>query len=444
MQSTEIISKKKNGEELLPSELSDFLHSFLSGETTDYQMSAWLMAVCFQGMTKKESQAWTQLMWKSGSTLPRPHRNDFWIDKHSTGGVGDKTSLLLVPLVLAASEKCLGKDKIRIPMISGRGLGHTGGTLDKLESVPGFSCRKNIQEATKLLEKNGFFMIGQSEDIAPADRKIYALRDATATVESIPLIVSSILSKKLAESLDGIVFDVKVGTGAFMKTRDSARALGQALVASSKDHGLKAIAVLTSMQEPLGFTIGNAMEVLECWEFLLGKQEPQFKSLVVELGTWMLYLASQKKQDLSSCRKEVESAISSLRSQELFIQMFSNQGGNFEEFLKKHQTPNESYLDVKVVSPATGFLTHCNPLILGECVKEMGGGRQRTSDTIDARVGIRVFKKVGEPVQQGDLLAVGTLKKDGNVQKIQEKMNSSFHVGADSQEPDPMIYEVIE
>ncbi|NBT58672.1 thymidine phosphorylase, partial [bacterium] len=243
MRPTEIISKKKRGEEHSPEELSLFLDAFLKGEVTDYQMSAWLMAVCFQGMTPKERTEWTRLMWKSGISFQRAERSTYWIDKHSTGGVGDKTSLILVPVVMAAAEKLLGTGKIKLPMVSGRGLGHTGGTLDKLESVIGFSPMLKVEDSLRLLDGNGFFMIGQTEEIAPADRRIYALRDATSTVDSVPLIVSSILCKKLAESLDGIVFDVKMGRGAFMKTPEAAKTLAAALVSTAKAENVDAVAL---------------------------------------------------------------------------------------------------------------------------------------------------------------------------------------------------------
>lgn len=444
MRSTEILAKKRRGEELSLGELSDFLNSFLEGETPDYQMSAWLMAVCFQGMTERESQDWTQLMWRSGSSLPRIDRNDFWIDKHSTGGVGDKTSLLLVPLVLACGETGWGKGKVKLPMISGRGLGHTGGTLDKLESVPGFSCRKTLSEAKELLDQHGFFMIGQSDDIAPADRRIYALRDATATVESVPLIVSSILSKKLAEMLDGIVFDVKVGVGAFMKTQESARVLARALVDGAKLQGLNAVALLSQMEEPLGNSIGNAVEVLECWKFLNGEQEPKLKSLVVELGTWMLYLASDKKTSLLDCRKTLEASLSSVRARELFVEMFENQGGRWSDFFKFQEASSSSHQQILVTCPTTGYVTRCDSLVLGQWVKKMGGGRQRVIDTIDHQIGVSQLKKVGERVEKGEVLAVAIARKNEDTDKAKKEILSAFQVGPQEPIDTQIVMEVLQ
>ena len=259
MQTQELILKKRSGLELSTEELRELLYGYLEGDVKDYQMSAWLMAVFFQGLSDRELRDWTRLMWQSGRSFARSHRNDFWVDKHSTGGVGDKTSLLLVPLVTAVFQS-LNIDGVRIPMVSGRGLGHTGGTLDKLESVPGFSPQISFEEADELLSSNHFFMMGQTQEMAPADRLIYALRDVTGTVESQPLIVSSIMSKKLSESLDGIVFDVKVGKGAFMKNLEQARSLAEGLRGVAKAQKLASVAAMTSMDEPLGSTIGNFVE----------------------------------------------------------------------------------------------------------------------------------------------------------------------------------------
>ncbi|NBX76596.1 MAG: thymidine phosphorylase, partial [Proteobacteria bacterium] len=337
MRPSEIISKKKRGEEHSFEELREFLDCFLNGEVTDYQMSAWLMAVCFKGMTAQERTEWTRLMWKSGESFKRTERETYWVDKHSTGGVGDKTSLVLVPIVTAAAQKLYGHGKVKLPMISGRGLGHTGGTLDKLESVSGFSPRKRVREALQLLDQNGFFMIGQTEEIAPADSRIYALRDATATVDSIPLIVSSILCKKLAESLDGIIFDVKVGAGAFMKSTQSAKDLAEALVSTSKMQKLDAVAVISRMDEPNGWAVGNFVEVEECWEFLEGKQEEGLKNLVTELGGQMLCLAGWRTVSLEKCRQLIEEESSSHQSRQLFQKMFEAQGGNWTEFLNSRE-----------------------------------------------------------------------------------------------------------
>ncbi|MFM8269637.1 MAG: thymidine phosphorylase, partial [Pseudomonadota bacterium] len=372
MRPTEIISKKKRGEEHSIEELCWFLDSFLKGEVTDYQMTAWLMAVCFQGMTPKERTEWTRLMWKSGESLPRSERDSYWIDKHSTGGVGDKTSLILVPVVMAASEKLSGEQKVKLPMVSGRGLGHTGGTLDKLESVSGFSPIQSVNEALRLLDKNGFFMIGQTDQIAPADRRIYALRDATATVDSIPLIVSSILCKKLAESLDGIVFDVKMGRGAFMKTPESARELAKALVSTSKMQNLNAVAVISSMDEPNGTAIGNFVEVEECWDFLEGKQENGLKALVVELGTWMIYLAGREKHSFEKCREMIERESSSSRSRELFKKMFESQGGQWSDFVTARNSIPPNYRRLSLPSPESGFVSQCDALGIGEWVQKRG------------------------------------------------------------------------
>jgi pyrimidine-nucleoside phosphorylase len=444
MRPSEIISQKKRGKEHTSEELRQFLDSFLKGDVTDYQMSAWLMAVCFRGMTAQERTEWTRLMWKSGESFKRLERETYWVDKHSTGGVGDKTSLILVPVVSSAAKKLYGTGKVKLPMVSGRGLGHTGGTLDKLESVPGFSPVKKVDEALQLLDQNGFFMIGQTEEIAPADRRIYALRDATATVDSIPLIVSSILCKKLAESLDGIVFDVKMGSGAFMKSSQAAKELAEALVSTSKVQKVDAVAVISRMDEPNGKAIGNFVEVEECCEFLEGKQEEGLKRLVTELGARMLCLAGRRIFSLEKCRQLIEEESASPQARELFQKMFENQGGKWSEFVRARESLPADYVQFSLLSENSGFLSRCDALILGEWVQKRGGGRRKVSDNVDHRVGVVLRKKQGDPVKKGESLAEVIVKKEDMNSNIKDELLSAFEVSAVSPAKESLIVEVVE
>lgn len=442
MRATEIIQKKRMGKELSESELKLWLDAYLNDEVTDYQMSAWLMAVCFQGMTSSECAAWTRLMWKSGETMPRSEQKSFWVDKHSTGGVGDKTSLLLVPIVIAASQRIWGKGQVKIPMISGRGLGHTGGTLDKLQSVSGYQTEKGMEEALELLEKNDFFMIGQSEEIAPADKKIYALRDATSTVESIPLIVSSILSKKLSENLDGIVFDVKAGNAAFMKSKEHAVKLAKALVEISKANGVQASASVTAMDEPLGRKIGNFLEVEECWEFINGVQERKLKDLVIELASQMLFLAAKGTLSVSECVSEITKELSSEEAKNIFKMMFVSQGGNWEFFQKAlHQLPT-GYSEVEVRAPHSGYIESVDALSLALWVQEQGGGRKKTSDSIDPWIGIKDLKKQGETVAEGEkVCSIIIHDKNSHLQRDPEIISRAFSIGKIKPQENPLILE---
>lgn len=443
MQPSEIISKKKRGEEHSHEELSFILSSFLKGDFTDFQMSAWLMAVCFQGMTLSEMVEWTRLMWKSGITFPRKHKEEFWIDKHSTGGVGDKPSLLLVPLVSAAAERVLGKGKVKLPMVSGRGLGHTGGTLDKLESVPGFSSKLKIDSALTLLEQNGFFMMGQTDEIAPADRRIYALRDVTSTIDSLPLIVSSIMSKKLSENLDGIVFDVKVGIGAFMKNQTQASELAKALVSVAKENKIEAVALLTRMDEPLGTKVGNFLEVEECWDFLNGKQEKGLKECVTEMAAEMLFLAARGKLARPTCLEVCQEELSRNRSGEMFKLMFQSQGGSWQDFEVARRGLPARYKTLSIKAEQSGYLSSCNALEVGLLLNRIGGGRKKPNDQVDPRVGFTFFKKVGDSVSKGETLVECVVKKEEQEEMIHSRFASIIQIQKDKLDKGSIILEKI-
>lgn len=443
MRPTEIISKKKEGLELTEDELSFFLNAYTAGKIPDYQMAAWLMAVYFKGMTLHERATWTRLMWKSGSTFPRTSRKDFWVDKHSTGGVGDKTSLLLVPLVSSTAEKVLGKGKVKLPMVSGRGLGHTGGTLDKLDSVPGFTSSLDSQAALKLLEGEGFFMMGQTQEIAPADKKIYALRDSTATVDSISLIISSILSKKLAENLDGIVFDVKVGLGAFMRDLSSARELAAGLVSTISSQGVKATALITDMDQPLGTSIGNFVEVEECSDFFDGSPESRLKELVVELASEMLFLADAKVCNKENWKQACESELFSPRTKELFRKMFENQGGRWTEFESQRNRLPEKHHEFVLKAPKEGFLSSCDALKIAQLVHELGGGRNRIEDPIRPRVGVKLVASVGQALKKDQPICKMIFYEDKEVEKYCSQLASCFTVSKESPVIKPVLIEVV-
>src|SRR6202171_6162830 len=380
-----LIEKKREGQELTKEEIEYLVTGFTSGEIPDYQMSAWAMAVFFKGMTAVETQHLTAAMMESGSVLEYPEGSPPKVDKHSTGGIGDKTSLVLAPL--------LACDKNWVPMISGRGLGITGGTLDKLESIPGFNIHIDERRALAQLESIGVFMIGQSADICPADKKLYALRDVTGTVPSQALIVASIMSKKLAENLDRLVLDVKYGSGAFMKTRKEAEQLAAAMTQVGELMGVKVTHLLSPMDEPLGRTVGNALEVAECVEVLQGGGPPDLVKLVVDLAekvsTTPRAKLQQRLKDGSAWKK--------------FVSLVYAQDGDataLEKIVSVHRAPVMQPLAAK----KSGTIKKMDAEAIGRASVLLGGGRQKTGDTIDFAVGISDLKKIGEKVELGEPL----------------------------------------
>lgn len=424
MQAKEIITKKRRGEANSREELEFLLNGFLSGEVKEYQISAWLMAVFFQGMKEKELSDWTELMWRSGTTFPRNRDFNFsspqyWIDKHSTGGVGDKTSLILVPLVKFVLEKYFPEISIRIPMVSGRGLGHTGGTLDKLESVPGFQTRLEVGKALEVLDSQGFFMIGQTDSVAPADRLIYSLRDVTGTIESIPLIVSSIMSKKLSENLDGILFDVKTGLGAFMASPEEAKLLAEGLMSVAKAHGVDVVALITQMDEPLGQKTGNFLEVEECSDFLMGlPRDKSLERLILESASWMLFLSSRKKVSRKEAERLCLEVLEKGEAHPLFIKMFESQSGEFRKFEKEREVFRERYLCFDYKAQTNGWLSQIHARLLGVLLIDMGGGRATKESPIDNKVGFEIFKKLGDSVKLGESILKVYYKNPQDLDKI--------------------------
>jgi pyrimidine-nucleoside phosphorylase len=394
-----LIEKKRDGGELSANEIKALIAEFTHGDLPDYQMSAWAMAVFFRGMTAAETQHLTDAMMRSGRVLKYPKKSPPKIDKHSTGGVGDKVSLVLAPL--------LACDEVWVPMISGRGLGITGGTLDKLESIPGFNVNLNEKRALKQLEEIGVFMIGQTEDICPADKKLYALRDVTGTVPSQSLIVASIMSKKLAENLDRLVLDVKFGSGAFMKTRAEAEQLCAAMTSVGEGMGVQMSHLLSPMNEPLGRAVGNALEVAECVEILEGGGPSDLVKLIVDLA----------EKVSSTPRAQLERRLRDGSAWKRFISLVYAQDGDattVEKITEVHRAPIVRPIPAKT----SGKVTKMDASLIGRASVLLGGGRQRAGDAIDFAVGLSGIKKVGEAVERKEPLMFVHVRDEASLRQV--------------------------
>jgi pyrimidine-nucleoside phosphorylase len=385
---------KRAGKELSGEEIAFLINGYVAGEIPDYQVSAWAMAVFFQGMSPAETAALTGVMLKSGSVIDLSGIEGPFVDKHSTGGVGDKTSLVLAPLAAA-----LG---IRDPMMSGRALGHTGGTLDKLEAIPGYRTNLQVSEFREILTKNGFAMTGQTKDIVPADRLLYALRDVTGTVESIPLITASILSKKAAEGADALVLDVKYGSGAFMKDPLQGEKLARSLVDTGAAMGKRIIALLTDMNEPLGSMTGNFLEVEESLDCLEGKGPTDLMEITLELAARMAVLGG-KAQTSAQGRRLCEEALAGGRPRDLFLENVKNQGGDVKKLLELRGNYRSQY-KAEVRSSRNGYISRIDAYTVGHAGVRLGVGRNRTEDQVSPTAGVRFHKKGGDAVQAGDLI----------------------------------------
>ena len=396
----DVIRKKRDGMELSRAEIESLINAYTRGDIPDYQVSAWLMAVVLRGMTRPETAALTDAMLHSGEVLDLSTLRAKKVDKHSTGGVGDKTSLVLAPLVAAAG--------VAVPMISGRGLGHTGGTLDKLESIPGFNVNLPVAKFRHMLEVCGCSMIGQTAEIAPADRKLYALRDVTGTVESPYLICASIMSKKLAEGIDALVLDVKTGSGAFMKNENDAVFLAELMVETGQRMGKQVVALITDMDQPLGNLIGNSLEVVECVEVLHAGGPQDLRDLCLELAAWMLVLGGAAKS-IEEGKKRSAQLIASGAALQKFKQMIEMQGGDARvidepSIGKMMQLPLAKH-STQVTAAKSGHVVSMQCEQIGTACVILGGGRERKEDAVDPSVGIVLHKKVGDSVQAGDSLA---------------------------------------
>src|SRR6202451_388487 len=394
MRTVDLIHRKRDAEELAPEEIEFLIGGYTSGEIPDYQMSAFLMAVYFSGMSDREVSRLTECMLRSGDTVDLSAIPGVKVDKHSTGGVGDKTSFIVAPLAAAAG--------VVVPMMSGRALGHTGGTLDKLESIPGFRTNLTAPEFEKQLAELGLCFIGQTDRLAPADRKLYALRDVTATVESIPLISSSIMSKKLAEGVDALVLDVKVGSGAFMKKQVDARRLAQAMVGIGRRLDIRVQALITDMNQPLGFAVGNALEVMEVSQTLQKSGPADLTRLSLELAARMISLG-KITPTLDEARKLAEDKLMDGSAYAKFKQVVEAQGGNPQALDRFELLPNATGMR-EILSPRAGFVSAIMAEDIGRASQMMGAGRARKEDAIDPAVGVILEVKAGEKVEAGSVL----------------------------------------
>jgi pyrimidine-nucleoside phosphorylase len=426
-----VIEKKRDGKELSEEEIRFFINGFTDGSIPDCQMSALAMAICLQGMNARETAVLTDSMMHSGDVIDPASLPGIKADKHSTGGIGDKTSLILAPLAAACG--------LTVPMISGRGLGITGGTLDKLESIPGFRTDLSEQEFFQTLETCGCAMIGQTARLVPADKKLYALRDVTGTVPSIPLITASIMSKKLAEGIDTLVLDVKWGKGAFMKSMDQARQLAQSMVDVGTQMGKKVRALITDMNAPLGRSAGNALEVRECLEVLNGGGPADLRDLTVELVYHMLECSNIRKN-----RDDIFQALESGVAMQKFKAMVAAQGGSTD------WTFAEAEIQEPIVAPADGIVTAVDAELIGKACLMLGAGRQTPGGSIDHAVGIAAMKKPGEAVKKGEPLAVVFSNDRKRLDEAfsmlacpeRSRRGNAFELG-DSFEPRPLVCEVI-
>jgi pyrimidine-nucleoside phosphorylase len=433
----DVICKKRDGERLSREEIEFFVAGVTNGELADYQAAALLMAIFANGMDARETQFLTQAMLHSGEVLDFSEIELPKVDKHSTGGVGDKTSLILAPLAAAAGA-C-------VPMISGRGLGHTGGTLDKLEAIPGYRVHLSLAEFRVILKRVGFAMMGQTAEIAPADKKLYAMRDATATVEAIPLIVASIMSKKLAAGLDALVLDVKTGSGAFMRDEEQARRLAHALVETGNLSGVRTEALLTDMGQPLGQMVGHAAEVRECIEILRGDFNERARptlELSLELAARMVFLA-KLEPSLEMARERVRRVLDSGAALERFRDNVSAQGGDARVCDDPQAllplTPHE----VKVESPRAGFIAGIKTAEIGLTVSALGGGRIRIEDTIDPAVGFRVEAQIGDEVAGGQALGLLYCREASAATAAVARIQAAYEITDEPVKPPTLIKEVI-
>ncbi|MDP8218250.1 MAG: thymidine phosphorylase [Candidatus Theseobacter exili] len=429
----ELILKKRNGASLSEKEISFLVEGYTSGIIPDYQVSALLMAIYFKGLDTQETAFLTKSMMESGSVLDLSFLGQRCIDKHSTGGVGDKVSLALAPLV--ASEGVV------VPMICGRGLGHTGGTLDKIESVPGFNTRLQPDEFLRLLKNNGLAIGGQTGELAPADRKLYALRDVTGTVDSIPLIAASIMSKKFAEGAHGFVFDVKVGAGAFMKDKARAMTLAETLVSIAKEAGRDAVAVLTDMNQPLGFAVGNALEVSETIDLLKGGGPADYREVLFVLASHMFVLGGRVSSTQEG-RALSEQVLNSGQALEKFRQMIESQGGD-GRVVDDDSILSPSPYSTMIQSDKDGFITSIDAYETGMVSILLGAGRQKSEEEVDPGAGIVFKKKAGDAVSKGEAVAVIYSRNKDVLTVAAERLLNACVVKNRKVFPEPLVLDVI-
>ena len=428
MRAYDLIKQKRDGSVLRSEDVRALVDGYVAGTVADYQMAAFAMAVFFRGMSRDETVGLTQAMLHSGIVVDLSEVPGIKVDKHSTGGVGDKISLPLAPAVAACG--------VPVPMVSGRGLGHTGGTLDKLESIPGFTVDLPLADYRRLVRELGCCLIGQTKEIAPADKKLYALRDVTATVDCVPLIASSIMSKKLAEGIDALVLDVKVGSGAFMKQRSDAVVLARTMVELGAGMGKRVVARLTSMEQPLGALVGNALEVRESIEVLRGGGPPDIVELTVELGAEMLVLG-QVANDLDDGRARITTSLRDGSALERFGRIIEAQRGDRRVLDDPRRLPTAPRTQ-PVPAPRTGFIGAVDAEAVGVASMLLGGGRQRAADAVDPRVGVEVHKRIGDRVEAGEPL-VTLHVGDVGVEAAAARARDAFRID-DARPPAPALF----
>lgn len=422
-----LIRKKRDRQRLTAPEIDWLVQAYTRGEVPDYQMSAFLMAGLLNGFDDGEASALTHSMLHSGQVLDLGDIPGVKVDKHSTGGVGDKTSLLLAPIVAACG--------VPVPMISGRGLGHTGGTLDKLESIPGFSTQADLRRYREILARQGAVLIGQTPEIAPADRKLYALRDVTATVESIPLIAGSIMSKKLAEGIDALVLDVKSGSGAFMRTEEQALELAGTLVGIGESFGKRTVAYLTDMNQPLGRAVGNWLEVLECMDGLRGGGPEDLMSLTHLLAGTMIHLGGRAR-DVAEGIKRSRECVDSGRALDKWLEMVREQGGDPDALLDPDTHPRKAAHTLTVEAAKGGWVSEMDVFEMGMAAVALGAGRRVKEDPVDPAAGYVMNVRLGEPVTAGETLCVLHTNKEDALQPVAERLRRAIAI-ADT--PPPVV-----
>jgi pyrimidine-nucleoside phosphorylase len=434
MRAVDLIRKKRDSGEHSREEIDFLVSGYTRGDIPDYQMAAWLMATWVRGLSLDETAALTEAMLHSGVVLDLSGLPGKKVDKHSTGGVGDKTSLILAPVVAAGG--------LTVPMISGRGLGHTGGTLDKLESIPGFNVNLSLDQFRHVLRECGMGLIGQTAEIAPADKKIYALRDATSTVESIGLICASIMSKKLAEGIDALVLDVKTGSGAFMKREEDAVRLAEIMVDTGKRMGKKVVALITDMDQPLGRAAGHSLEIIECIDVLNGQGPADLRDLSIELSAWMFCLGERTKS-LDEGRRLAESMIASGKAREKFKQGIELQGGDVRVIDEPQRLPT-ARARVDVLSGSEGFITGTNCEHFGTALAMLGGGREKKEDGIDPGVALEFHKRIGDRIKKGESLATIHYNADAKLGEAKAMVAASYFIAPETpRETSPLIRRII-
>jgi len=433
MRPQDLIEKKRDRKELTRDEIAFLIRGYTRDEIPDYQMAAWLMAAFLNGMSEAETQALVEEMLHSGVVLTHDHIPLPKVDKHSTGGVGDKTSLVIAPVAAACG--------VAVPMISGRALAHTGGTLDKLEAIPGFRTDLSLEEFRDVLKRCGLALIGQTKEIAPADRKLYALRDLTATVPFRPFMCASIMSKKLAEGIDGLVLDVKTGNGAFMREFEDSRKLAEMMASVGRAMGKRVVALITDMNQPLGRWVGNAVETFEAIEILQGNLDGDFAELCLELAAQMLIVGGVEN-DLNVARNRSRDAITSGGALERFRACIKAQGGD-PRVLDDPKLLPQACAERVITAECAGYVAGIETIEIGRVVMDWGGGRRRLEDKIDYGVGLRLHAKIGDQVDAGDPLAMAYYNDESKFEEMETRLRLAYQVEETAPRLEPLIKGII-